>query len=144
MKMESDRLIDVYKNDLVLATKLLKEYPKGLIISGLLTIDYNNSRYIIAEGYNKNFSHLNSNYLLKWYLIEKSKKQNLNYINMNALYGNFEKKNIYTNLNNAKLEYNSIPIEYIGEFDLILNNINYSMYQAFSKNKSYQFKRDLI
>ena len=142
-KMESDKLITTYKNDLVLATNLLKEYPKGLIIGSALTIEYNNVSYLIIDGWNNNYSHLCSNYLLRWYIIDDSKKRGLKLFNMNAITGVFDMKNKYYNLNEMKLGFGAIPTEYIGEFELILSNFNYSIYKSFSKDKNYKLQKDL-
>ncbi|MBO5138564.1 MAG: peptidoglycan bridge formation glycyltransferase FemA/FemB family protein [Bacilli bacterium] len=137
-KMESDKLINIYKNDLITATNILKEYPKGLIIGGAMTIDFDNASYLIVDGYNTKYKNLNCNYLIKWYIINESKTKGLKYFNMNAIVGEFQKKNPYSNLNDTKLEYNAIPTEYIGEFDLILNNFSYNIYKGLNKDKNYK------
>lgn len=142
-KMESDKLINTYKNDLVLATELLKKYPKGLIIGATLTIEYNNTTNIIIDGFDKKFSHLNCNYLTKWYIINESKNKGINYVNFNAIVGEFKQKNAYKQLNEMKLGFNTIPTEYIGEFDLVLNKFNYTIYKNFSKDKNYKLKAEL-
>lgn len=142
-KMESDKLINTYKNDLVLATELLKKYPKGLIIGATLTIEYNNTSNIIIDGFDKNFSHLNCNYLTRWYIINEVKNKGLNYVNFNAIVGEFKQKNRYKQLNEMKLGFNTIPTEYIGEFDLVLNKFNYTIYKNFSKEKNYKLKTEL-
>lgn len=134
-KMESDKLLHIYKNNLVLATKLLKENPDGLIVGGAITINYDNATYLIIEGFNKKYSFINPNYLLKWNIITDAKKNNHKYVNLNAVVGEFEQKNPYQGLNEMKLGYNSIITEYIGEFDIILNNFSYGIYKNFSKNK---------
>lgn len=139
-KMESDKLINIYKNDLVLATKLLKDYPKGLIIGGALTIEYNNASYLIIDGFIQKFGYLNCNYLLKWYIINEAKKKELKYFNLNAIVGEFKKNNPYKQLNEMKLGFNIVPTEYIGEFDLILNNLKYNIYKGFNKDKNYKLK----
>ena len=41
-----------------------------------------------------------------------------------------------------KLGFNTVPTEYIGEFDLILNKFNYSIYKGFSKDKNYKLKHE--
>lgn len=135
-KMESDKLINTYKNELIKATDLLKKYPKGIIIGGALTIDFDNASYIIIDGYLKNYSNLNSNYLLRWYIINESKNKEYKYVNMNALVGEFQKRNPYTNLNEMKLDYNAIPTEYIGEFELITDNFSYKLYNKFNKKNN--------
>ena len=45
----------------------------------------------------------------------------------------FEKENKYSGLNETKLGFNSIVTEYIGEFDIVLNNFSYNLYKTFSK-----------
>ena len=54
---------------------------------------------------------------------------------MNAVVGEFEKKNQYSGLNEMKLGFNTIVTEYIGEFDLILNNFTYNLFKSFNKEK---------
>ena len=143
IKMESDKLTNVYKNDLVMATDLLKNYPQGLIVAGALTIEYNNSSYLIIDGFDNTYRHLNPSYLLKWFIIDDCNNRKLRYFNMNALVGEFKKQNPYKQLNEMKLGFSIIPIEYIGEFDLVLNNLNYMMYKGLSKDKNYKLKKDI-
>lgn len=134
-KMESDKLIATYKNNMLLATDLLKKYPAGMTIGGALVINYDNAAYIIADGFNEKFSSLNASYLIKWKMITDYNSLGYKYLNMNAVVGEFAKKNPYSGLNEMKLGFNTIVTEYIGEFDLILNNFTYNLYKSFNKNK---------
>ena len=134
-KMESDKLLNTYKNSMVQATELLKQYPDGIIIAGAIIIKYDNSAFLYIDGFDKKYSNLNPNYLLKWRMIDDYNKQGLKYLNLNAIVGEFERKNKYSGLNEMKLGFNSIVTEYIGEFDIILNNFTYSLYKSFNKNK---------
>ena len=134
-KMESDKLLNTYKNNMVQATNLLKEYPKGIIVAGAITIKYDNSAFLYMDGFDTKYSNLNPSYLLKWRMIDDYNKQHLKYFNLNAIVGEFERKNKYSGLNEMKLGFNSIVTEYIGEFDIILNNFTYSLYKSFNKNK---------
>lgn len=134
-KMESDKLVSSYKNNMLLATKLLKNHPEGILIGGALVIKYDNAAYIVSDGYNENFSSLNASYLIKWQMISDYNRQGLKYLNMNAVVGEFEKKNQYSGLNEMKLGFNTIVTEYIGEFDLVLNNFTYNLFKSFNKGK---------
>lgn len=134
-KMESDKLITAYKNHLLLATDLLREYPDGMTIGGCICIIYDNAAYLYIEGFNEKYSHLNSNYLIKWHLIQEYKKRELKYLNLNAVVGEFQSDNKYSGLNEMKLGFNAIVTEYIGEFDIILNNFSYNLYKSFNKEK---------
>lgn len=134
-KMESDKLVSSYKNNMLLATELLKNHPEGILIGGALVIKYDNAAYIVSDGYNEKFSSLNASYLIKWQMISDYNRQGLKYLNMNAVVGEFEKKNQYSGLNEMKLGFNTIVTEYIGEFDLILNNFTYNLFKSFNKGK---------
>ncbi len=134
-KMESDKLVSTYKNNMLLATELLKKHPNGITIGGALIIKYDNAAYIITDGYNEKFSSLNASYLIKWKLITDYNSAGLKYLNMNAVVGEFTAKNPYSGLNEMKLGFNTVVTEYIGEFDLVLNNFTYNLYKNFNKNK---------
>ena len=141
-KMESDKLLNTYKNQLVMATKLLEEYPNNIIIGGALTIDYDNIRYLIIDGFDNKYKSLCCNYLIRWFIIHEAKQQNIKYFNLNCICGDFKHPNPFSNLNENKMGFDGIPTEYIGEFDLILNNFNYKIYQSFSKDKNYKLKNE--
>lgn len=128
-KMESDRILSSYKNHLVIATKLLKEYPNNLIIGGAIVINHNNKLYLLIEGYNDQYNNLGAGYLMKWKIIEKYAKSGIEYFDLNAISGDFTDNNKYKGLNEAKLGYNSKAIEYIGEFNLIVNKPMYALYR---------------
>lgn len=132
-KMESDKLLAIYKKYVVFSTQLLKKHPSGLILGGSITIDYDNATYIIAEGHDKNYSFINGNYLMRWEIIKKAKNNNFKYVNMGAIAGEFTNKNPYKGLNEMKLGYNGKAIEYIGEYEIILNKIAYMLYQKLKK-----------
>lgn len=134
-KMESDKLITTYKKSLLIATDLLKSNPEGLQIAAAMIIKYDNAAYIFTEGIDEEYGYLNANYLLKWQLINDYNNEGLKYLNLNAIVGELEKKNEFSGLNEAKLGFNSTITEYIGEFDIILNNFAYNLYTKINKKK---------
>ncbi len=134
-KMESDKLVSTYKNNLVTSTELLKNNPEGIIIAGAMVITYDNAAYIITEGINEEYGYLNANYLVKWRMIDDYNSRGFKYLNLNGVVGEFEKTNEFSGLNESKLGFNSTITEYIGEFDIILNKFSYSMFEKFNKKK---------
>ena len=122
-KMESDKRLTNYQNNLVQATNLFSKYPDGIVIGGLIAIKYQNGINLIIEGFDKRYTNFNSNYLLKWELIKKFNQEEYGYFNLNGIVGEFKEANKYSGLNEMKLGYNATAIEYIGEFDLIINKI---------------------
>lgn len=134
-KMESDKLLETYKNNLVLATDLLKTHPDGIKVAGALTITYDNAAYVFIDGMSSKYSSLNANYLVKWFMIDDYNKRGFKYVNLNGIAGEFEEKTDYSGLNETKLGFNSTVTEYIGEFDIVLNNFSYNLYKNFKKGK---------
>lgn len=132
-KMTSDKLITSYKNSLLVATELLKNNPNGIVIGGVMVIKYDNAAYIFSEGIDEEYGYLNAIDLMRWKLINDYNDAGLKYLNLNAIVGEFEKKNKYSGLNESKLGFNAIVTEYIGEFDIILNNFSYNLYTKFKK-----------
>ena len=135
-KMESDKKLSKCQNNLVQATNYFSNYPDGLTIGGLLAIKYQNGMNLIIEGFNPKYRSFNPNYLLKWEIIKKLNLEEYKYFNLNGIVGEFEEKNKYSGLNEMKLGYNASAIEYIGEFDLIINRTVYNIYKnKIEKNK---------
>ena len=134
-KMESDKLLNQYKNNIVVATDLLKQHPQGIKIAAALVITYDNGAYVFVDGVNDEYSSLNANYLLKWYMIQDYNNRGFKYLNLNAVVGEFEEENKYSGLNEMKLGFNTTITEYLGEFDIILNNFSYNLYKSFGKDK---------
>ena len=132
-KMSSDRLITTYQHNLLVATELLKNNPDGIDIGGVMVIKYDNAAFIFSEGIDDEYGYLNATDLMRWQLINDYNEQGLKYLNLNAIVGEFEKKNKYSGLNESKLGFNTTITEYIGEFDIILNNFTYNLYKKFKK-----------
>ena len=132
-KMESDKLLTNYKKNMLVSTDLLKNNPEGIIIAGAMVIKYDNAAYIFTEGIDENYSHLNANYLIKWRLIDDYNQQGLKYLNLNAIVGEFQEKNEFSGLNEMKLGFNTTITEYVGEFDLTLNQFALNMYNKMNK-----------
>lgn len=133
-KMESDKLITVYKNHMLKATELLKKHPQGIIVGGALVVNYDNAAHILVEGINDEYSSLNANYLIKWQLICDYSDRQFKYVNLGGVVGDFREEHEFSGLNETKLGFNAVVSEYIGEFDVILNNFSYNLFKNF-KNK---------
>ena len=131
-KIESDKQLNYYKNELVYATNLSKKYPDFLTIGGAFTIKHNKGVELIIDSYTEEYLKFNPRYVLIWELIKKYKNEEFLYLNLNAVVGDFTKEDLgkYKTLNNIKLSFNSTVIEYIGEFDLVINSRIYNKFKA--------------
>lgn len=135
-KMESDKSLSIYQNNLVEATNLFSKYPDGIVIGGMLAIKYQNNMNLIIEGFDKKYRNFNPNYLLKWEIIKKLNNEGYDYFNLNGIVGEFNETNKYSGLNEMKLGYNASALEYIGEFDLVINKTVYNLYKKRVNKKS--------
>ncbi|MCI8588464.1 MAG: aminoacyltransferase [Bacilli bacterium] len=134
-KMESDKMLGVHHENLATASLLFQNHPEGITIGGCLIIRYDKGIHLIIEGFDKEYRSYNSNYLLKWELIKKFNNEGYSFFNLNGITGEFNEKNKYSGLNEMKLGYNASAIEYIGEFDLIINKTVYNMYKKKTNKK---------
>lgn len=128
-KMESDKLTANGSKNLQEATRLFSKYPNNIIVGGILTISYEDEENLIIEGFNNKYRDYDPNYLLKWELIEKFNKEGKTVFNLNGIVGEFKESNKYSGLNELKLGYNADAVEYIGEFNLIINKTIYNIYK---------------
>ena len=127
-KMNSDRELLKYKEDLVNATERLRK-SKYEYIGGVIVVKYQNRVSIIGCGYNKEEANLNPNYFIYHALIERF-KDDYDFLDLNGLASNFNDDSVYSVYNNEKLAFNPTIYEFIGEFDLVLNENIFNKIQA--------------
>lgn len=126
-KMESDKLTNNYKLELIEATKLLQDHPEGITIGACCIIKYDKGIYLLIDGFNQKYSKFNACTRLKWEIIKKYNQKGYHFFNLNAIVGEFKNKNKFSGLNESKLGFHSTAIEYIGEFDYIINKPIYTI-----------------
>ncbi len=124
-KMQSDKVMLSYKNDIMEATKGITENKKEYI-AGALVIKHNDTASIIFSSYQKGYKRFAPNYFLHYNLI-KYYQNDFNYLDLNGIVGNFKEENPYSGLNRFKLSFNPIIYEYIGEYDLIIDQKSYDI-----------------
>lgn len=122
-KMNSDKTLLKYKTDIIEATNGLRENKKTYI-AGAMTIKFKNRVYIVVSGYDKKYARFNPNHYLH-YEILKYYKDDYTFIDLNGLTGDFTKDNPYYGLNQFKLGFKPRIYEFIGEFDLLINESKY-------------------
>lgn len=135
-KMESDRLLDEYKQEIIEATNGMQNNEET-VVAGAMAIRFDNRVNIIISGYNKKYKSFSPNYLLHDAIINYYKKD-YKYIELNGITGNSDKK--YKGLNEFKLGFNPDAFEFIGEYDLIINPIFYRLITLTDKLKK-DFKK---
>ena len=122
-KMNSDKTLLAYKNDIEIATKGLSTHQETYI-AGAFVIRYLNRVHIVISGFDQHYKHFNPNYFLHYQIIEYY-KNNFKFVDLNGLTGDFTDDNPYAGLNHFKLGFHPHVYEFIGEFDFILNEHAY-------------------
>ena len=140
-KIYEENKLNEVKNELVFATKLLKESPDGILLATMLIAKYRDEVYIFMDGYNKDFKKLNAKHLMTWKLIEKYSKEKYKRFNLGGMTNPYIKNDKYKGLNEFKLSFNARCVEYIGDLELITNQKLYNLYRN-SKPIRYILKRD--
>lgn len=123
-KMASDKRLLAYKNDISIASKHINEDKKNYI-AGALCIRHKDKSTIVISGYDQKYKSYAPNYYLIFAILEYYKDK-VHYIDLNGLTADFSKTNKYYGLNQFKLGFSPKIYEYIGEFDLIINNKVYN------------------
>lgn len=137
-KMESDKRLNVYRNDIVDANNLYKTYPEGLTIATSAIIKYDKEVFFLIDGYNPKFKNFGANHLLKWKIIEEYAQKGYLYMHHNGITGDFnEANNKYYGLYEFKRGFCGRIIEYIGEFDLIINKQLYYLYKNIAPLRNF-------
>ncbi len=130
-KMNIDKYVSQYKNELINATKLLRTYPTGIITSAMIVIKHGSEATILIDGYDKKFQKFNSKHLLIWELITLYKKQGYVKFNLGGVSNHIIDLNKYYGLNDFKINFGAKMYEYIGDFELIINKRNYNLYRNY-------------
>lgn len=138
-KMDSDRKIQSYRNDVINATYNINRDPNRYI-AGALCIKHLNRVHIVISGYNEIYSTLNPNYFLHNEIF-KYYKDNYDYVDLNGITGDFSDQNPYKGLNKFKLGFNPYIYEFIGEFDLVVNKRVYQLLLSTNLIQK-EFKKD--
>lgn len=138
-KMDSDRKLTSYRNDVITATYNINRDPNKYI-AGALCIKYLNRVHIVISGYNEIYGHLNPNYYLHNEIF-KHYKDEFDYVDLNGITGDFSDSNPYKGLNRFKLGFNPYIYEFIGEFDLVSNKKIYEILLA-TNILQKEFKKD--
>lgn len=130
-KMNSDKLITKYNNEIIKATNAYTKYPNGTIIGAILIIRNNREIYFLEEGFNKELSHFYSSHLIKWEIIKNYLSQGYEIFNFGTIKGMDKKNGNYL----FKMGFGGKVYETIGTYDLVINKWLYKIIKLFNTIK---------
>ena len=120
------------KDDKYLELKKLK--TKKLILATAWFITFGNEVYYHSAGSYREYMKYNGQYILQWEMIKYAKKEGYHYYNLGGIGGINDKNDPHYGLWYFKNNFRGEVVEYIGEFDLIINKPLYWLY-----NLTYDF-----
>ena len=130
-KMNSDKKITKYQNEIIKATGVYTKYPKEVIIGGILIIKNNREIYFMDETFNEELKDFYSSHLIKWEIIKKYLDEGYKIFNFGSI-KNMDKKNgNYL----FKMGFGGKVYETIGSYDLVINKWLYGIVKLISKIK---------
>ena len=119
-KMESDEKLASYKKNMMNAIALFQKFPSGIVISALIAIKNKQNALFLSEGSLNDYKHLYPDYLLKWQVAQEYSNQGLKIVDCNEI-----DSNLTSNSYIEKKEMATELVEYVGEFDLVINKRGY-------------------
>lgn len=132
-KMLSDRKLYEINEEIAEVSKKIQNSIFKEYVAGALVVKHNNVASIYISAFDKFYNRLLPNHYLHYSIINYYKNEGLSFLDLNGITGDFTKTNPYKGLNDFKLSWNPRIFEYIGEFDLIINQTKYSL--LWSSNK---------
>ena len=103
------------------AINLFQKYPSGIIIGAAAFIKCGKKIRLFASGIDEMFKDKYPEYLLIWNIMDIYSKQGYELMDLGGISGDFN--NDY--INTFKKELSNDIVEYVGEFDLVINKKAY-------------------
>lgn len=135
-KINIDKYLSQFRNELVYATQLLREHPQGIITSAILLVRQGKEVTILMDGDDIKYRKFNSKHFLIWQLIATYKKQGFTKFNLGGISNFTNDSTKYSGLSNFKLSFGALMIEYAGDFELVIHKRNYSLYRTIYQLKN--------
>ena len=129
-KMASDKRLAELKTNLDNSLKLIRSSPNGDVIGATLAISSGKGVSIVANYIDPAYKNLNASPLTIYEIMKYYGKKGYSYIDLGSVPGEFDKSGKYYSVIRGKSGFNSSIIEYIGEFDLVINSFIYQFYKS--------------
>lgn len=130
-KMESDRLISKYNNEIIKATNIYTKYPESVIIGAILIIKNNREIYFMDEAFNEELKDFYSSHLIKWEIIKKYLTLGYKIFNFGNIKSTDKKDGNYL----FKMGFGGKVYECLGNYDLIINKWLYHIIKIINNLK---------
>lgn len=127
IKMDSDKKLSEIKHSIEHLTSKLRNDEKSEIIAAALLIKQNSRVNLIISGVEQEFNNQSTKYFMYYRFMEYYKKLGFSFLDLNGVSGDISENSQFKKLNDFKFSFNNNGYEYIGEFDLVINNTYYNV-----------------
>lgn len=132
--IKSENKLREYKNQIKKIEKELSRLneikEKEIVLSSIITAKFGNKVWTIHGGNNSILRELNANYLIYYEIIKDAKKEGYEYIDFFGTTGNPDPSNPVYGIHLFKKRLNGEYLEFIGEFDLVINKFLYTIFNS--------------
>ena len=128
-KMDADNKVSILNKYLKEATDLASKYQNGLVLASMLIAKNGPEIYLYMDGFDIAHKRFNGKHLLMWKIMEKYSKLGYKRFNLGGVTDIRINNQKYKGLNEFKLNFNSSVVEYIGDFELIINQPKYFLFR---------------
>lgn len=132
-KIDADRQLSVYKKKLIEATNLLRDNSNGFVLSTVLVAKNRGEVFLYMDGFDEKYRNFSAKHLIIWKLIEKYSKLGYKRFNFGGITDPRIEKSNYSGLVQFKTNFNCSIIEYIGDLELVVNSLKYTLYRQIKK-----------
>ncbi len=117
------------KNKLISEIEEIKKIEEDtLVLSSIITVKYNDKVWTVHGGNLSILRELNTNYLLYYQIIKDAKMDGYKKIDFFGTTGNPDSNNSVYGIHLFKKRFGGEYLEFIGEFDLVINKFLYLLY----------------
>jgi len=128
-KKPDDNRITKLKKEILELESLVKQYPKGIIVSGTIML-INGKTAIYLYGASDNlYRNVMPNYLIQWKMIQDAYNMGCTMYDFRGISGDRSPDNHLYGLYRFKKGFTGDFIEYIGEFDYVTRPFFYNLYE---------------
>ena len=128
-KLNIDKYVVKYRNQLAEATEFLKKYPNGIVTSTALIIKWQDEVYLAIDGHDEKYKKFGAKHLMIWKLMGRYAKLGFKKFHLGGVSNINKWNNKDKGVNEFKLNFHANIIEYAGDFELITNSPRYFVYK---------------
>ena len=120
-KMESDLLLGTYKQNMLKAIDVFQSHPEGILGAVTAVVKFNGELIFWTVAINDEFKTYFPEYNLYNTIIEDCIRLGFKKANLNGISVNSNDNDIHKYISDFKLDFSDKIIEYVGEFDLVVD-----------------------